>query len=251
LAIYFGFQSRIYPELTYLTNPVTTTVVDINQASRLKVLFDGKGINSDIRTAQVEIWNDGSRSIKDVDILQPISIKLSPGAPILEAKLNNTTRDVTQMRVDTNGGVNGSVRLNWKILEKGDAGTIQLIYASNEDQRIEVSGIIEGQHDVHETLYRDETKSSKSPGWTLLGSGILYTVMFVFDLKRFNRRRGISGDKKFTYEEPSPSAAERTKRRTRFMTFFHWALLIMGIFSLAAGALFFVLSRGPNLPIAF
>jgi len=53
------------------------------------------------------------------------------------------------------------VLIRFKILERGDGGTVQLIYAGSRSTRIELSGIVEGQGGARnlspELLERDES----------------------------------------------------------------------------------------------
>src|SRR5690348_10611286 len=57
LAVYFYFQSKRDPHLTYLVSPTRTSIVKQGEASRLRVTYDSRTITRDISAVQVAIWN--------------------------------------------------------------------------------------------------------------------------------------------------------------------------------------------------
>ncbi len=168
-AIYFYHQSRIFPELTFLVNPAITTVVNTNQTSRLNVLHDNKEIKTNVKATQVAIWNRGRKSIKTNDILKPIFLELKPGAQILESSVVITSRDLIGLLIDQSQATDGKLGLSWKILEENDGATIQIIYASNEDQNISVVGVIEGQRKIKSRKLNPQAIESIHPLGNILG----------------------------------------------------------------------------------
>jgi hypothetical protein len=150
LAIYFYIGSRSYPELVYLVNPVHTIVVKQGTASRLGVIFDGQPITQDVTASQVALWNRGRQAIRRAAILQAVTITTEPSVPILEATVRRTSRNVVSFDLDRTGLAKGEVSVSWNILEEGDGGVLQLVYAGDVGTQIVCRGIIEGQRGVRE-----------------------------------------------------------------------------------------------------
>jgi hypothetical protein len=150
LAVYFYLQSVSYPDLVYLVNPVRTVVVKQGTASRLGVTFDGRPLTQDVTASQVAIWNRGRQAIRRAAILQAVTIATEPKAAILEATIRKTTRDVVGFDLDRTRLADGEVSVAWNILEDGDGGVVQLVYASGVDTQIRCRGVIEGQRAVRE-----------------------------------------------------------------------------------------------------
>ena len=151
LNVYTRVVSLRYPELVYHVNPVRATVVKQGTASRLSVSFDGKGINQDVTAVQLAIWNRGKEPIKEVR--KPVVIRTDVKAPILEATVRKTNRDVVKLTLDQTRIAEGELGVTWNELEKDDGGVVQIIYAGGLDVRIQGSGVIEGQPEIRELRY--------------------------------------------------------------------------------------------------
>jgi len=161
LAVFFYFLDAKTPDLTALVYPIRTTVVKLGQASNLSVKFQDKVIDSDIASAQIAIWNRGRLSIRPSSVLKPVEIVM-PGARILEATIRKQSRDVANLRLNTSNLDQGRVLLSWDILERGDGGIIQLIYAGDNTAQINFQGVIEGQPSISCVEY-PTTSNAKQP----------------------------------------------------------------------------------------
>lgn len=146
LALYLS--AKEYPQLTYYVHPVKAVIVKSGQTSKLKATYDEKLITTDITVAQVAIWNEGAKPIKRDTVLKPIVIHVEGDAPILEATIRTSGRDVTQLALNTDEIQQGRVSVFWNILEHKDGGIIQLIYAGSPNANIFVDGAIEGQRQI-------------------------------------------------------------------------------------------------------
>lgn len=148
LAAYLYFEGKEAHQLTYYISPAKAVVVQTGQASKLAVSFDGKPVGTDITAAQIAIWNQGKLPIKKDDVLRPIVIDTENNAPILEATIRKSSRDVTHLALNIDELQKGRVSISWNILEQNDGGIIQLVYAGNPALKIYVDGIIEGQRSI-------------------------------------------------------------------------------------------------------
>jgi hypothetical protein len=148
-----------FPQLTYYVYPVRAAVLQTGQASKLAATFDNQPVQSDITVAQVALWNEGRRAIKRTDVLKPIVISTENNVPILEATVRKSTRDVIQLSLNTDELQRGRVTVNWAILEQNDGGFVQLIYAGNQQVRIQVEGVVEGQTTLKSVEFTGTIKS--------------------------------------------------------------------------------------------
>jgi hypothetical protein len=135
-------------ELTFLVNPVRTTVVKAGQASRLKVSLEARELTNDITALQVAFWNAGKRPIRRGEILEPIVLSTGSGHPILEGTLRKSSRQVTQIALGAARVTNGDLGVSWDILESADGGVLQLIYEGDTSVPLQIRGIVEGQRSI-------------------------------------------------------------------------------------------------------
>jgi hypothetical protein len=129
LAIYFYVQTTQFRELVYYVNPAQAIVVKAGEVSRLRVLVGDRELKSDVTTAQIAIWNRGKESLRPENVLVPVVIRTVPSVPILETKVRTKSRDAIGLGVDDAHLEEGAVGISWKILERGDGGVIQIVYA--------------------------------------------------------------------------------------------------------------------------
>jgi hypothetical protein len=148
LTIYYAHWNPHEPELTFSINPVKLEVVSAGQTSKLSVSFDGKAVEGDITTTQVAVWNHGNTPIRRTDILQPIVIYTDPRAPILEASVRKTNRDVIDFSLSLDEIQRGRIPISWEVLEQGDGGLIEIIYAGSPEIDFKVEGAIIGQKEI-------------------------------------------------------------------------------------------------------
>jgi uncharacterized membrane protein YidH (DUF202 family) len=146
--IWSYFDSKSYPELTFSINPVRTVVVKSGQASRLATSFDNQIIQTDVTAAQVAIWNNGKRAVKNDEILKTVIIQTENAIPILEATIVNVTRDITKFSINTSEIQNGRLSVSWSILEQNDGAAVQIVYAGDTSVKLFGQGIIEGQPEL-------------------------------------------------------------------------------------------------------
>jgi hypothetical protein len=159
LSIYFFVRSDRYPELCVYMSPAKAVVVDKTAISRFKVLLGGSEIKSDVTAAQVALWNQGKEPITRSNILQPIELRTSPSVPILEVSIRKTSRDIIHVDLDRSQMENGVVTVSWNILEQGDGGVLQFVYAGGASVNIEATGVVVGQRSIHKLQYSGKIQS--------------------------------------------------------------------------------------------
>lgn len=147
LAVIFFIASRQAPELVYSVHE-PTVLVPSTHPSALSIAYQGQPIQGvDVVAVTVAVWNQGGASIRDSSVLSPVAIVFEPEVRVLEAAALKASRAITGLAVsnDSASFAKGRVGLNWNILEKGDGGNIQIIFAGPSTTRLELTGTIEGQ----------------------------------------------------------------------------------------------------------
>jgi hypothetical protein len=240
LGCFFYFNGKQYRELTFSVNPVKLEIVSANQASRLSVDFNGKPIKSDITTAQVALWNRGNLPIAGSDILtKQVIISTDPKTPILEASLKKIGRDVTPLFLNLNELQEGRILVNWEMLEKGDGGVVEVIYAGPPDVKFNVEGAIVGQKEIERynnqigfrspyEEYEALRRSNKGAHIISIPFAILAAIGFIFNIREI-----VKGE---TY----------TASYQRVASIILAALLVLMI---GLSICMFIFSRYPNPPL--
>jgi len=209
-SVYLFAVAQSYPQLTYYIYPVRAAVLQTGQASKLAATFDNQPVQSDITVAQVALWNEGRRAIKRADILKPVVISTENNVPILEATVRKSTRDVTQLSLNTDELQRGRVTVNWAILEQNDGGFIQLIYAGNQQVRIQVEGVVEGQTTLKSVEFTGTIKSPAEQYESERRSstaGYFFAFAFMFTGAAFGIRKA-GNDRRFAISAASKRLKE-------------------------------------------
>jgi hypothetical protein len=145
---YFGVESLHKRDLRLYVSPVRTLIARSGRTSDLRVLYKGQLVSTDVTALQVGLWNEGNESIKPEHVLEPIILQTVPQVPILEAKLHYVSRNITNVSLDTTHLADGTVGINWRILEHNDGAVIQLIIAGPFEEGIIAKGSLEGQSTI-------------------------------------------------------------------------------------------------------
>lgn len=147
LGIVFFMASRQAPELVYSVHEQTILVPSAHP-SALSISYQDQPIRgTDVVAVTVAVWNQGRASIRDSSVLSPVAIEFDPEVRVLEATAVRVSRPITGLSVENDPAsfAKGRVGLAWKILENGDGGNIQIIFAGPSTARLEIAGTIERQ----------------------------------------------------------------------------------------------------------
>ncbi|MGD0779118.1 MAG: hypothetical protein ABSC05_40590, partial [Candidatus Solibacter sp.] len=178
-------------------------VVKQGAASRLAVSFDGRPIAQDVTAVQVAIWNRGKEPIRHAAVLQPLVIRTDGKVPMLEATIRKKSREVVQFELNQSRMASGELELWWNVLESGDGGLLQVVYAGGPDVRVQCTGVFEGQPAVRELRYSGTIQSPSQQmrvrrymRWMLLVSAVMVLgsmLFLVFAELRLHEKRTIRG----------------------------------------------------------
>ena len=144
-AIYAYWDAQSFPNLLAQVHPSRAILVLPEGAQDLTILADGKQIKGPVTSAQISIWNAGSKPIKTEDILEKIQIKTNKPTPLISVRVLRTTRTLTNFTTDLTEASSGVVGINFKILEKGDGALLQITYEGDERLEFTGMGVIVGQ----------------------------------------------------------------------------------------------------------
>jgi hypothetical protein len=214
LAIYGIHTSHERPSLTYLINPVKTSILSRSTSSRLTVKYDSVDVSGDITAVQIAIWNAGNKSIHKENILIPLMLSTIDHSRILDVSIRKTSRDIIGLQLDKSKLDSGILKISWKILEPRDGFSLQLIVGSNEHVELSIISTIEGQRTVVNSAKRlqdfyardNSPKNQKPPSlsryyfriggsrWAPKGIVIVFLlcivigiILFIDLIKRFKR----------------------------------------------------------------
>jgi hypothetical protein len=141
--LYIGNRER---KPTFYLDPTRTTILDkINAANAPLMLLKSNGdtIHADVTSVYFYFFNQGSETIKQENVYEPLKIVLRDKAEILDFKLLKVARPVSGIKLarDT---ANNSLSINFKALEKDDGLVGQIIFEGNKNASITLEGGIEG-----------------------------------------------------------------------------------------------------------
>jgi hypothetical protein len=262
LAVYFYQESKVKPQLTFGVHPLKTELQRPDYDKELGFIYKGKPVDSEsITSVQVSIWNAGTRSIRDSDVLDPFRLAMPDGSAILSVRVKKTSRPICGFdRLENQDDYKvGTCRLKWLILEPGDGAVLQIIYAGSARRDPTLEGAVEGQKDgvaVEEySLTLDRTSILRSRisitrvGWTLIL--IVVAILLIFIATRIHARTEAA--KKLAEEkaEAEKHLAELRKRTVAPPPVF-WVLMAGAFVCLLVGlALLFFLGSPPGPPFGW
>jgi len=167
---FFPWLTSPKRELRFCTHPHRVSIVQAAKSAEISINYKGFRVQGNLTAAQVTIWNSGREPIKTEDILSPIVVSISTNCPILEFTVLKTKRNVIGFQIDSTNADSGLLGLHWKILEKGDAALIQIVYAGPAESPISMQGTIVGQPFPVEVFPRElESQQNKKALKMFLG----------------------------------------------------------------------------------
>ena len=255
LTIYYYQAAQVKPLLTFGVHPLKTELQRPDFDKELGFIYKGKLIESEgITSVQVSIWNAGTRSIRDGDVLDPFRLVMPDGSAILSVRTKKTSRPISGFEILGNQEdyKSGICRLKWRILEPGDGAVLQVIYAGGARRDPTLEGAVEGQKGgiLVEQYDMNLDKKTLSPTISIVRLTAILALISVAVLLLFiaNRIHALTTPKKLAEEmaEAEKRLAE-LRKRTGPMPPASWILILVAFFWLLGGLWLLVLrlSTGP------
>lgn len=257
LSVYLYQASLIKPLLTFGVHPLKTELQRPDYAKELGFIYKDKPVDSEsITSVQVSIWNAGTRSIRDSDVLDPFRLVMPDGSAILSVRVTKTSRPICGFeRLDNQEDYkSGTCRLKWLILEPGDGAVLQIIYAGGAHRDPTLDGAVEGQRggvvvehydlalDRRKILHSNISLTRLGPILVLLSAGIL----LLFIANRIHAKTAAAKKLAAEKAEAEKHLAELRKRTVPAPPVFWIPVVGALVFLLAAfGLLLFGSSPGP------
>jgi len=261
LSIYFYTESKMYRELTYYVYPIKTSIFRKGESSKLDILVDNERRDSDITGVQISIWNRGNQSIRENDLLLPIRILTKPQVEIIDFKTTHKSRDVIGFSHDSDREF-GEIFLNWRILERNDGISVQIIHLGDENIQFLVDGVIEGQKSISGLESPNRTKDFFKwigMGCLSFGSVLLFIIIPSLRGERIEIRDSYKTKKKL-YEKTHTDHLEteeyqniirEEEMRLKERNLFYIKRLILSFFLLMIGIIFYLYIGDPQPPLGF
>lgn len=163
VGLFFGLRARKRRELVYSINPVYTRIVRSKEATALKVSYRDEPLGDvDVTALQLAIWNAGNMSIKPDHIRKKIVVAIKPQVRVLEASVRNATPHTGfKLRDTAESRATGRIPVSWKIFERNEGASIQLLYLGTSKVDIFLEGLIEGQGHPKEKATSSSYRSPK------------------------------------------------------------------------------------------
>lgn len=183
-SFYFYFESIKEKIPTFIVDPIKTTLIDTDllKDKPINILdASGKEILGNVTVITFYFFNQGDQSIKKEDILDPLKLKITNGAKILDYRILKISRPVTELVFGRYDSIQGSIEFDFRILELDDGFTGQLICSSNADVNVEIEGVIEGVKEFSNTYKsRNNLMIEIVPGALMLALFVLIQLVTLY-----------------------------------------------------------------------
>lgn len=193
LSIYFYFNSVRQRIPIFKDDPARIRILYSNNISKstIKVFkANGQEVKKDLSIIKIYFWNNGKESIKPENILSPIIIsKLDSSTNILEARLTKISRPITGLRINYIDSLRNEVIINFKILEKGDGGMLQLMYEGDVLSKFIIKGTVEGFGDL--SFSEKKINPSGSKTLQVVGSSFFSIIIIIIGSAIFSANKEI------------------------------------------------------------
>lgn len=145
LFVNYVFSKKREPQ--FIVSPVRSVVLKKSLVdNRLLIVSDkdGNEINRDISIVRFYLFNSGDIPIKQVDILDDLNLYFNDSsANILDYRILKSSRDLCKIELHGSDSIK-EIGVSFKILEKGDGFSGQIIYSGLTSSELKLRGVIEG-----------------------------------------------------------------------------------------------------------
>ena len=256
LSAYFYRASQIKPMLTFGVLPLKTELQRPDYDKELGFVYQGKLVDSaSITAVQLAIWNTGTKSIRDTDVLEPFHLVMPDGAAILSVRVKKISRPICGFEFVNNQTdyVSGKCLLKWRILEPDDGVVLQVIYAGSARHDPTLEGVVEGQKagivvEHYDINRENQTITSQIPPFRVAGIVILAIVCVSLMMFAKSLQAKTPVGKQMAVEiAVAEKELARLKKMAGPMPAISWLIILIAVVLLAGGLLAFLygLPKGP------
>ena len=256
LSIYLYRASQIKPILTFGVLPLKTELQRPDYDKELGFVYQGKLVDSaSITAVQVAIWNTGTKSIRETDILEPFHLVMPDGAAILSVRVKKMSRPICGFEFVNNQTdyVSGKCLLKWRILEPDDGVVLQVIYAGSARHDPTLEGVVEGQKagivvEHYDINHENQTITSQISPFRVAGIVILCIVCVSLMMFAKSLQAKTPVGKQMAVEiAVAEKELARLKKMAGPMPAISWLIIFIAVVLLAGGlgAFLYGLPKGP------
>jgi hypothetical protein len=256
LSIYLYRASQVKPILTFGVLPLKTELQRPDYDKELGFVYQGKLVDSaSITAVQVAIWNAGTKSIRETDVLEPFHLVMPDAAAILSVRVKKMSRPICGFEFVNNQTdyVSGKCLLKWRILEPDDGVVLQVIYAGSARHDPTLEGVVEGQKTgivvEHYDIGPDKrTITSQIPPFRV--AGIIILLIVCVSLMMFSKSlqaKTLVGKQMAGEIAVAEKELARLKKMAGPMPAISWLIILVAIVLLVGGllAMLYGLTVGP------
>jgi hypothetical protein len=256
LSIYLYRASQIKPVLTFGVHPLKTELQRPDYDKELGFVYQGKLVDSaSITAVQVAIWNAGTKSIRETDVLEPFHLVMPDAAAILSVRVKKMSRPICGFEFVNNQTdyVSGKCLLKWRILEPDDGVVLQVIYAGSARHDPTLEGVVEGQKagivvEHYDINHENQTITSQIPPFRVAGIVILVIVCVSLIMFAKSLQTKTPVGKQMAVEiAVAEKELARLKKIAGPMPAISWLIILVAIVLLVGGllAMLYGLALGP------
>lgn len=169
--------------MTYYISPTRAAFVQKGNLNNFSVNYQGVAVTGDLSSAEIQIWNQGKAPIHKSDILKRITLSTPNGEPFYTEIYSNTRNDIVGFELLYTNKL-GVLPMEWKILEKGDAIKLQVIYGGSVTLPLALDGAIENQQWGITKYKRNTSEPSNEDLIVIILIIVLVSIFFAGHLRR-------------------------------------------------------------------
>jgi hypothetical protein len=168
LSLWFWWDSKSDPGLTYYVAPAPTVLATPGVLPGLSIQVQGRSISMPVYASRIYVWNSGRRAVRDGDLLPSLRLKPSGAArddiEVLWASVAAVSREEIQPRLQIQSDKK-AVLPQWLILDEDDGFVLDVIYQAAYPSPWQLAGSVAGQKKI-------EVWASNSPSDSVTRSGV-------------------------------------------------------------------------------
>jgi hypothetical protein len=256
LSIYLYRASQIKPMLTFGVLPLKTELQRPDYDKELGFVYQGKLVDSaSITAVQLAIWNTGTKSIRDTDVLEPFHLVMPDGAAILSVRVKKMSRPICGFEFVNNHTdyVSGKCLLKWRILEPDDGVVLQVIYTGSARHDPTLEGVVEGQKNgivvEHYDIGQDKQTVTSQISSYRVGGIVLILIVFalLMTFAKSLQTKTPVGKQMAVEIAVAEKELARLKKMAGPMPAISWLIILVAIVLLVGGLLVMLygLAKGP------
>ena len=152
LSIFFYFAQKEFKALSFIADPKRALLVSPKHlpTTRITLLEDGKPIAGDVHSVDLYLWNSGTKTIVQSEIIIPLIVNLPTGTRLLDLQpIHISRQSVTQILATISKRSDGdAIEFRFRVLEPGDGVSASLLYEGPEDATFSLQGGITGIREI-------------------------------------------------------------------------------------------------------